>query len=68
MARYKLRQFEQARADSDRAVKWRQGHRNLPDQYNADLDAFEVEARSIMDGPASVLPANVFGPKASSPP
>jgi serine/threonine protein kinase/WD40 repeat protein len=68
MARHKLRQFDQGRADFDRAIKWRQEHRKLPDWYRAVLDAFEAEARSVMDGPASVLPANVFGPKASSPP
>jgi hypothetical protein len=69
MAHCKLGRFDRARADFDRAVKWRREHRDLPDPYPAELDAVQAEAQSVVDGPAPVLPANVFAPlEASCPP
>jgi serine/threonine protein kinase/WD40 repeat protein len=64
MARFKLGQIAQARADFDRAVKWRRDHPNLtqPD-WSDELDAFQTEARALLDGPPAELPADVFAPE-----
>ncbi len=51
------------RADFDRAVEWRRHHPNLPDpRWSHELDDFQAEARDLLDGPASELPADVFAP------
>jgi hypothetical protein len=63
MARFKLGQIAQARADFDRAVKWRRDHPNLTQPgWSDDLDAFQTEARALLDGPPAELPADVFAP------
>jgi tetratricopeptide (TPR) repeat protein len=62
MARSKLGQITQARADFDRAVKWRRDHPNLSAQWSADLDAFQAEAQALLDGPPPELPADVLAP------
>jgi tetratricopeptide (TPR) repeat protein len=67
MAHFKLGQISQARADYDRAVRWRRGHPNSPQPgWNEELDTFqaEVEAEAVLAGPASELPDDVFaGPR-----
>jgi hypothetical protein len=64
MARYKLGQIAQARADFDRAVRWRRDHLN-PTQpgWSDELDAFQTEALALLDGPPAELPADVFAPE-----
>jgi hypothetical protein len=63
MARYRLGRVAAARADFDRAVKWRRDHPN-PAQpgWAEELDAFQAEARALLDGPSPELPADVFAP------
>jgi tetratricopeptide (TPR) repeat protein len=64
MARFKLGQIAQARADFDRAVRWRRDHLNLTQPGWSDyLDAFQAEARALLDGPPAELPADVFAPE-----
>jgi tetratricopeptide (TPR) repeat protein len=64
MARFKLGQVARARADFDRAVKWRSDHPNLIQPgWSDELDAFQTEARAFLDGPPAELPADVFAPE-----
>jgi tetratricopeptide (TPR) repeat protein len=64
MARFKLGQIAQARADFDRAVKWRRDHPNLTQPGGFDeLDAFQTEAQALLDGPPAEQPADVFAPE-----
>jgi tetratricopeptide (TPR) repeat protein len=64
MARFKLGQIAQARADFDRAMKWRLDHPNLIQSGWADeLDTFQAEARALLDGPPAELPKVVFAPE-----
>jgi serine/threonine protein kinase/WD40 repeat protein len=64
MARYRLGRVAEARVDFDRALKWRRDHPN-PAQpgWSAELDAFQAEARALLDGPHPELPADVFAPE-----
>jgi hypothetical protein len=63
MARYRLGRVAEARADFDRAVKWRRDHLNLSQPgWSEELDAFQAEARNLLDGPPPELPADVFAP------
>jgi tetratricopeptide (TPR) repeat protein len=63
------RQMAQARADFDRAVCWRRDHLNLPHpHWAAELDAFQAEAQSLLEGPPPELPADVFAPERPSRP
>jgi WD40 repeat protein len=63
MARYRLGRVAEARADFDRALKWRRDHPNLSQPgWSAELDAFQAEARALLDGPHPELPADVFAP------
>jgi WD40 repeat protein len=64
MARYKLGEMARARADFDCALRWRRDHPN-PTQpgWPEELDAFQAEARALLDGPPSELPADVFTPR-----
>jgi serine/threonine protein kinase/WD40 repeat protein/Flp pilus assembly protein TadD len=62
MARYRLGRLAEARADFDRAAKWRRAHPNLPAQWSAELDAFQAEAREVLYGPLLDLPADLFAP------
>ena len=68
MARHKLGLNFLARADFDRAVKWRRDHPILPAPYPAELDAFQAEAQTLLDGPAVELPGDVFVPEPPSRP
>ncbi len=63
MVRYKLGQIAQARADFDRAVRWRQEHPNLaqPD-WSQELDLFQAEAETLLNAPLPLLPSNPFAP------
>jgi tetratricopeptide (TPR) repeat protein len=63
MARHRLGRAAEARADFDRAVKWRRDHPNLAQPgWSEELDAFQAEARALLDGPSPELPAEVFAP------
>jgi WD40 repeat protein/Flp pilus assembly protein TadD len=63
MARYRLGQIARARADFDRAVSWRRDHPNpIQTGWTEDLDAFQAEARALLDGRPPELPADVFAP------
>jgi serine/threonine protein kinase/WD40 repeat protein len=64
MAHFKLGQIAQARADLDRAVKWRRDHPNLTQPgWSDELDAFQAEAKALLGGPPAELPADVFAPQ-----
>jgi hypothetical protein len=44
-------------------VKWRREHPNLTQPgWNEELDAFQAEARTLLDSPPPELPADVFAP------
>jgi hypothetical protein len=63
MARFQLGEIAEARSDFDRAVKWRREHPNAKEPgWNEELDAFQAEARALLDGPSPMLPADVFAP------
>ena len=63
MARYKLGQVAQARAEFDRAIQWRREHtKSAQTGWNEDLDAFQAEGQALLNGQTSDLPANVFVP------
>jgi WD40 repeat protein len=63
MGRYKLGQIDRARADFDRAVKWRGDHPNLAQPgWSAELDAFQSEAKALLGYPPERLPDDVFAP------
>lgn len=34
----------------------------MPDYWASDLDAFQAEARALLDGPSPRFPADVFAP------
>jgi hypothetical protein len=61
MVRFKLGETARARADFDRALKWRRDHPKLTQpRWNEELDAFQAEARALLDGSSAELPADVF--------
>jgi serine/threonine protein kinase/WD40 repeat protein/tetratricopeptide (TPR) repeat protein len=61
MARHRLGRDARARADFDRALRWRRDHPNLTQpQWAADLDAFQAEAKAALGGPGIELPDDVF--------
>ncbi len=62
MARHRLGQTVPARADFDRALRWRQEHPRQPPQWAKELDAFQAEAEAVLAGPPGELPADVFAP------
>jgi WD40 repeat protein/tetratricopeptide (TPR) repeat protein len=63
MSRHKLGQAAEARADLDRALRWRREHPNPPQRgWSADLDKFEAEAEELFNAPLPALPANPFAP------
>jgi Flp pilus assembly protein TadD len=64
MAHHRLGHAVQARACFDPAVQWRRNHPNPPQPtWNEELDAFQAEARALLDGPPIDLPAAVFAPR-----
>ncbi len=63
MARYRLGRVTEARGDFDRALNWRRDHPNARQPgWSEELDAFEAEARDLVDRPLPDLPADVFAP------
>jgi serine/threonine protein kinase/tetratricopeptide (TPR) repeat protein len=61
MARFRIGQVDQARADFERAVQWRRDHPRVPQPgWNEQLDAFQAEARAFLAGRLLDLPAEVF--------
>jgi tetratricopeptide (TPR) repeat protein len=66
MARFKLGDIARARADFDGAMKWRRDHPNLAQPgWSDELDAFQAEAKALLDSPPPALPADVFASKPS---
>jgi hypothetical protein len=63
MSRYRLGQVAAARADFDRAVMWCRDHPDLASRRSEELDAFQAEARALLDGPPLDVPADVFAPE-----
>jgi hypothetical protein len=64
MVRYRLGEVALARADLDRAVRWRRDHPNpIRRGWPEELDAFQGEAQALLDGPPSDLPDDVFAPR-----
>jgi hypothetical protein len=63
MARSRLGQIARARADFDRAVRWRRDHPNLTQLgWSEELDAFQAEAEAVLATPGDQLPSEVFAP------
>jgi serine/threonine protein kinase/tetratricopeptide (TPR) repeat protein len=64
MARFRTGRVDGGRADFDRAVQWRRDHPSVPQPgWNEQLDAFQAEARALLDGRSRDLPAEVFAPQ-----
>ncbi len=62
MARYKLGQLGRARADLDRALRWRRDRPNLPGQWSEELNLFQAEAEALLGIRLLPLPADLFVP------
>jgi serine/threonine protein kinase/WD40 repeat protein len=63
MARFQLGQIDRARADFYRALMWRHDQPKPPQPGGTqELDAFEAEARALLDGRPAELPADAFAP------
>jgi tetratricopeptide (TPR) repeat protein len=60
MARHRLGDASQARADFDRAVRWVNGQTNLSAEHAAELKAFRAEAEAVLADVPGELPADVF--------
>jgi WD40 repeat protein/tetratricopeptide (TPR) repeat protein len=61
MARKQLGQVHRAIADYERALRWREMHRKPAYAgWNEELDAFQAEARVMLEDHAEDLPADVF--------
>jgi WD40 repeat protein len=52
----------------DRAVRWLDANKTLPEQYTRELAAFRTEAESVLAGPTGELPTDVFAPEPTSVP
>ena len=64
MARHTLGQITQARADFDRAVRWRCEHpKPAQPDWSEELDCFRAEAEEILAGARAELPTDVFAPE-----
>ncbi len=64
MARHRLGQIAQARADFDRAVRWRREHPTLPQpDWPEELGRFRAEAEEVLASVRAELPADVFAPE-----
>jgi tetratricopeptide (TPR) repeat protein len=64
MARSKIGRTGAARADFDRAVKWRRVNPTPRGPgWNEELDEFQGEAQAMLEGFAAELPADVFVPR-----
>jgi uncharacterized protein HemY len=62
MARHRLGEASEARADFDRAVRWIDAHPDLDARSLAELKSFRAEAEAVLALPAGELPADVFAP------
>jgi eukaryotic-like serine/threonine-protein kinase len=63
MARHKLGQISQARADFDGAVRWRREHPNLAQStWSEELDRFRAEAEEVLARASAEVPPDVFAP------
>jgi tetratricopeptide (TPR) repeat protein len=60
MTRRQLGQTARARAEYDRALRWRRDHSNLPAPWIAELDAFQAEAEAVLATPGDELPGDVL--------
>jgi tetratricopeptide (TPR) repeat protein len=65
MARHRLGDTSQARADFDLAVRWVNGRTNLSAEHVAELKAFRAEAEAVLADVPGELPADVFAPEES---
>jgi serine/threonine protein kinase/WD40 repeat protein/Flp pilus assembly protein TadD len=64
MAHHRLGQTTQARADFDRALRWRREHPTLAQLgWSEELDQFRAEAEEVLAGASGLLPADVFAPE-----
>ncbi len=63
MARHKLGQVDRARADLNRALRWRREHPNPAGPgWSEELNMFQAEAEAILNAPLPPLPADPFAP------
>lgn len=60
MARHRLGDAAGARADLDRAVRWRAAQTFILADYARELAAFRAEAEAVLAGPPGELPADIF--------
>ncbi len=66
MARCKLGQAAQARADFASAVEWRRSHPNQTGPgWTEELDEFQAEAQNLLKAAPAELPNDLFGPDRS---
>jgi tetratricopeptide (TPR) repeat protein len=64
MARHKLGQIARARADFDRAVRWRRERQDLAQtDWSEELNVFRAEAEEVLSINHAELPSNVFAPE-----
>ncbi len=66
MARQRLGQTARARADFDRALRWRRERPEQSQQTTHEFNAFQAEAEAILADPPGELPADVFAPAAGT--
>ena len=63
MARHKLGQVDRARADLDRALRWRREHPNPAGPgWSEELNMFQAEAEELLNAALPPLPADPFAP------
>ena len=63
MARHKLGQIDRARADLDRALRWRREHPNpAGPEWSEELNMFQAEAEDLLNAALPPLPADPFAP------
>ena len=63
MARHKLGQIDRARADLDRALRWRREHPNPAGPgWSEELNMFQAEAEDLLNAALPPLPADPFAP------
>ena len=63
MARHKLGQIDRARADFDRALRWRREHPNPAGPgWSQELNMFQAEAEALLNAALPPLPADPFAP------
>jgi hypothetical protein len=65
MAQYRRRRRDQALECFDRAVRWLRVQKNLSAQNSSELATFRTEAKAVLAGPATELPADGFAPPRS---